>query len=117
MLVAESYGAAIAYELICRNAWEGPTLLMCPAVQRIRKREGLNDPIRFPTTLPLLVVHGKRDELIPIEDSKELVEGENREAARLKIVDDDHMMRGVVSGEPGLLKGFVEEVLEMGRRG
>jgi uncharacterized protein YukE len=100
MVVAESFGAAIAYDLIERKKWKGPTLLICPAIHRIRTRMQLSTNLVIPPDCPLWIVHGTRDTVVPLEDSVRIMEAVAWKKRQLVIVDDDHGMKGIVQGFP-----------------
>ncbi len=88
VVLGSSYGGAVALELLHRGVWNGPTVLLCPAHQLVAKRSGRALPS---TSLGshVCVVHGNRDETVPISDSRALVQGA---AATLIEVDDDHRL-------------------------
>lgn len=117
VIVGESFGAAVAYELIRSGLWKGPTVFMCPAVQHVRAKvlgPEQASKVEFPAKLPLVIIHGKNDTHIPLEHSEQLFANSDRTCSALHLVDDDHMMRRVV--EQDLLKGFLVEALESGQK-
>ena len=66
VLVGSSFGAAVAVALLQRGLWRGATLLLAQAALRRGARADL------PPGVPIWLVHGLRDELIDIEDSRRL---------------------------------------------
>jgi pimeloyl-ACP methyl ester carboxylesterase len=104
VLVGSSFGGAVALVLLQRGLWRGPTLLLAPAV----RARGL--PFRLPAEVPVWLVHGLRDALIDIEDSRELARAGTPELVRLIEVDDDHPLRGLVAS--GRLAGLVRGLHE-----
>jgi pimeloyl-ACP methyl ester carboxylesterase len=64
VLVGSSFGAAVAVELLQRGLWRGATLLLAQAALRRGARAEL------PPGVPVWLVHGLRDQLIDIEDSR-----------------------------------------------
>jgi alpha/beta superfamily hydrolase len=94
VLVGSSFGAAVAVELLRRGSWRGPTLLLAQAAVA-RDRE-----VRLPNDVRVWLVHGLRDDVVPIDDSRVLARTGTRELVRLIEVDDDHGLTGMVaSGE------------------
>jgi len=93
-VVGSSFGGAIALELLSRGLWSGPTVLLCPAHALVAGRARLPVPpslARLPdaVTSRIVVVHGLRDELVPVVDSQTLTDGSR---ARLVLVDDGHRL-------------------------
>jgi len=87
VLVGSSFGAAVAVALLQRGLWRGPTLLLAQAVLR------RGAPVELPPGVPVWLVHGLRDELIDIEDSRRLAASGSPEWVELHEVDDDHPLR------------------------
>ena len=95
-------------ELLRRGEWKGPTLLLAQAALRY-------DPqARLPEGVPVLLVHGLRDELIRIEDSRQLASTGSAGMVRLVEVDDEHDLRGLC--ESGRLIELVREIAALGTR-
>lgn len=99
VIVGESFGASITYELIQQHLWKGPTVLLCPAVKRVRDRLGMTDTLSFPRSVPILIVQGSRDTVVPLADTRALYNVTDKSVGELHVVDDDHSMRKVVDGE------------------
>ena len=96
VVVGSSFGGAVALELINSGAWKGPAVLLCPAHRLVATRGWMDVP-----TLPrdrgqVVVVHGRRDEVVPLFHSKELVQGT---AATLLEVDDQHRLSQTATAE------------------
>ncbi|KAJ3177983.1 hypothetical protein HDU85_005702 [Gaertneriomyces sp. JEL0708] len=113
VIVGESLGCAVAYELISQGKWTGPTVFMCPAVHRVLTRENVPLTVKFPKELPLVIIHGKRDDLIPMEDTQKLVDAANPTMTRLHVIDDDHGMTEVVKRDE--LRRYVEEAVALAK--
>jgi len=94
VVVGSSFGGAVVLELLMRGLWSGPTVLLCPAHQLVRKRARMSPSLSL-ALLPdavssrIVVVHGRADETVPVAHSEALVAGSR---ARLIIVDDDHRL-------------------------
>ena len=94
VLVGSSFGGAVVVELLRRAAWSGPTLLLAQAA--LRRDAGA----ALPTGVRVWLVHGRRDAIVPPEDSRRLARTGSPELVRLVEVDDDHALHGLVaSGE------------------
>lgn len=88
VVLGSSYGGAVALELLRLGAWRGPTVLLCPAHELVAKR--IHRPLQRSTLRgDVCVVHGTRDQTVPIRDSRALV---HESQATLIEVDDDHRL-------------------------
>jgi pimeloyl-ACP methyl ester carboxylesterase len=111
-IVASSFGGAVTVSLLLEGTWRGPTVLLCPAHELVHARAWRTGPEAATlASLPadvasrVLVVHGTRDETVPLASSERLVRGS---AARLEVVDDDHRLRATATGEQ--MRRWLEEV-------
>lgn len=101
VLVGSSFGGAVVLELLRRGAWSGPTVLLAPAYRVF------GNVRQVPEGVPVTIVHGTRDAVVPIEHSRELARTGSPELVRLLEFDDDHRLRSLVrSGE---LAGVIRE--------
>ena len=100
VLVGSSYGGAIAVELLQRGLWRGPTLLLAQAALR------RGQPAELPEDVTVWLVHGTRDAIIGVEDSRVLARAGTPGRVRLIEVDDVHALHTTV--EDGRLVGWVE---------
>ena len=89
-------------KLIAMGAWRGPSLFICPAAAKLTPHRTL------PGGFPVIVLHGRRDSLIPIADSRELVKSAGP-GTMLWEIDDDHRMRRIV--DTGILSLAVQWLL------
>lgn len=103
-VLGSSFGGAVALELIARGDWKGPTVLLCPAHRLVAERARIA-PSRMPKDANAVVVHGTRDEVVPLQHSRELVEGTN---VQLIEVDDEHRLAKVST--PERLREWLERV-------
>ncbi len=106
VLVGSSYGGAIAVDLLQRGVWRGPTLLLAQAALR----RGM--PAVLPQGVTIWLVHGTRDEIIDIEDSRVLARSGSPDRVRLIEVDDVHSLHTTV--EDGRLVAWVEALADAG---
>lgn len=93
VLVGSSFGGGVAVALLASGAWRGPTLLLAPAVGY------LGIAPRLPEGVPVIIVHGTRDALVPIEDSRVLAATGTPELVRLIEVDDEHRLTTLLEDE------------------
>jgi predicted esterase len=91
VLVGSSFGGAVAVALLQRGLWRGPTLLLAQAAAHY----GLE--LRLPEGVPIWLVHGLRDDLVPIEESRALARSGTPGLVRLFEVDDDHPLSDTVA--------------------
>lgn len=104
VLVGSSFGGAVAVALLQRGDWRGPTLLLAPAPA------AFGVPPRLPDGATVWIVHGSRDEVVPIAGSLALAGSGSPERVRLLEVRDDHRLSATV--ESGRLVALVRELAE-----
>jgi hypothetical protein len=91
VLVGSSFGGAVAVALLDRGIWRGPTLLLAQAAIRYDVNA------KLPENVTVWLVHGLRDELIDVEDSRRLAATGSPDRVRLIEVDDDHPLHDSVA--------------------
>lgn len=104
VLVGSSYGGAIAVALLQRGDWRGPTLLLAQAALR------RGQPVWLPEDVTIWLVHGTRDEIIAVEDSRVLARTGTPGRVRLLEIDDVHALHTTV--EDGRLVAWVEALAD-----
>jgi alpha-beta hydrolase superfamily lysophospholipase len=102
VVVGSSFGGALAVLLLVRGAWAGPTLLLAQASARF------DTTLALPEGVPVLLVHGTRDDVIDIEGSRRLARTGTPGLVRLVEVDDGHRLDSLV--ETDRLADLVREV-------
>jgi alpha/beta superfamily hydrolase len=107
VLVGSSFGGGVAVELLRRDCWSGPTLLLAQAALMYDRGA------RLPENVPVWLVHGLRDDVVPIEDSRGLARTGSPDLVRLIEVEDDHSLAGMVAS--GELVGLVRELYQSSR--
>lgn len=125
VLVGSSWGAAVAASLLALGPWRGPTVLLCPALRQIERWMYPRGPLpssaitaagvaerlaSLPKTVKArcLIVHGTRDRVVPLEDSRWLSQ---RSGIRLmEIQGGSHGLGAMVT--EGQLYTFVEHVAD-----
>lgn len=93
VVVGSSFGGALAVLLLGRGAWTGPTLLLAQASGRFDRS------LALPADVPVLLVHGTRDAVIDIEDTRRLARTGTPGRVRLVEVDDEHRLDTLVTGD------------------
>jgi hypothetical protein len=102
VVVGSSFGGAVAVALLQRGLWRGPTLLLAQAAAS----QGLAPTL--PKGRRIWLVHGARDDLVPVETSRRLARTGSPRLVRWIEVDDDHRLTELVSS--GRLTKTVEEL-------
>ncbi len=102
VLVGSSFGGAVVAELLARELWRGPTLLLAQAALRRSPTQ------RLPQAVRVWLVHGTRDEVIDPDDSRRLAETGAPDSVRLIEVDDDHSLHESIRN--GMLLGWVRQL-------
>jgi predicted esterase len=90
IVVGSSFGGAVAVALLQQSIWTGSTLLLAQAAASY-----LDEPA-LPPGVRVWVVHGTRDELVDIAESRRLAETGSAELVKWIEVDDDHPLRELV---------------------
>ncbi len=106
VLVGSSFGGAVAVTLLRQAVWKGPTLLLAQAALRYDQQA------RLPEGVPVVLVHGTRDDVIDIADSRALARTGTPGLVRLVEVDDAHDLGGLV--QSGRLVELVRETAALG---
>lgn len=91
VVVGSSFGGAVAVALLQRSLWQGPTLLLAQAAAE------LGVPLRLPDGVPVWIVHGTHDDVVPIASSLMLARSGSPEHVRLLEVHDDHRLSATVA--------------------
>ncbi|MDH3587940.1 MAG: hypothetical protein OEQ74_00915, partial [Gammaproteobacteria bacterium] len=94
LLIGSSFGGAVALALLQQGLWAGPTLLLAQAGLRY----GL--PASLPVGIPIWLVHGLFDDVIDLEDSRQLARSGHPDSVRLIEVEDGHSLsKSVANGD------------------
>jgi hypothetical protein len=102
LLIGSSFGGAVAVELLRRGAWRGRTLLLAQAALK------RNPDARLPEDVTVWIVHGTRDHLVDLEDSRRLASTGTAGRVRFFEVEDDHSLHASVAD--GRLVEWVREL-------
>lgn len=128
ILFGRSLGAAVAGELAARKPAAGLILESCfPSVEALAKFHYLGLPVhrllgakfrlidRLPhISLPLLVVHGDRDDLVPLQLGQQVFEAAKEPKAFYVVRGADHNNVPFIGGPAyfARLKAFIQSALE-----
>jgi predicted esterase len=93
VLVGSSFGGAVALSLLLRGKYAGPTVLLAPAFASFGV-EG-----RIPERTRVVVVHGSRDDVVPIADSRRLATTGTPGYVDCVEVDDEHRLASLLEGD------------------
>jgi len=102
VLVGSSFGAGVVVEMLRRELWQGPTMLLAQAALRRMPDARLSAGVR------VWIVHGTEDHLIDVEESRRLARTGTPEQVRLIEVADDHSLHASVRN--GKLIEWVREL-------
>ena len=105
VLVGSSFGGAVAVKLLQQGVWKGPTLLLAQAARHFDVEE------RLPEGVPVLVVHGTKDDVVDIDGSRRLANTGSPERVRLVEVDDGHRLQSLI--DDGRLAGLVHQAASL----
>ncbi|MGV3622425.1 MAG: hypothetical protein ACO1OB_16525 [Archangium sp.] len=97
VVLGSSFGGAVALELLAGGDWKGRTVLLCPAHRLVAQRANITAP-SLPQEADVLIVHGTRDETVPLQHSRDL-------GGRLVEVDDTHRL--IDTATPENLKAWI----------
>jgi alpha-beta hydrolase superfamily lysophospholipase len=107
VLIGSSFGGAVALALLDRGIHRGATVLLAPA----HRHFGV--PERIPPGIPVLIVHGTRDDVVSIEGSRALAKTGTPGLVQLVEVDDEHRLASLLVGDT--LARHVRSVFAVGR--
>lgn len=93
VLVGSSFGGAVVMALLQRGAYRGPCLLLAPAGPHFGVELWLPDDVR------VVLVHGTRDAVCPIEWSRALAAQAKGGNVELVEVDDEHRLSSLLGDE------------------
>lgn len=102
VVIGSSFGGAVVVELLSRGVYRGATLLLAQAAIHY------NPEARLPLGVPVTLVHGLGDDLVPVEQSRVLARTGSPELVTLIERDDDHPLTRLC--DSGDLLRIVEEV-------
>ena len=98
-MIGVSSGAALIWKLLHERAWEGPAVLLSPALRRYMQ------PLVPPAVGHGIIFHGERDSVVALEDSVTAIAGSDSRFKLERCADEEHALRGVFA-DPRLLQGL-----------
>ena len=93
VVVGSSFGGAVLYSLLRSGVWRGPSLFLAQAALKLDPHASL------PAGVPVLLVHGTGDDVIPIAHSRRLAATGDPGHVRLLEVDDGHRLLSLVESD------------------
>ena len=105
-LIGVSSGAALVWKLLHDGAWEGPVLLLSPAIKLYQQ------PLSAPSNGHGVIFHGERDSVVSIEDSISAVADSNGRFSLIRCHDQEHALRDLFN-EPRLEEAMVSLGLKL----
>ena len=107
VLIGSSYGGAVVVALLMRKLWRGPSLLLAQAALHY------NPAASLPAGVPVLLVHGREDEIVPVEHSRRLAATAPGTATVVEYEAGHRLSELIANGE---LATLVERTAALGRR-
>jgi predicted esterase len=86
VLVGSSFGGAVALAMLQRGLHQGATVLLCPAYRHFGVEARIPDGVR------VIIAHGTRDEVVPLDDSRTLATTGTGGLVELVEIDDEHRL-------------------------
>jgi pimeloyl-ACP methyl ester carboxylesterase len=114
VLVGSSWGGAVAAEAVARGAWAGPTILLAPALGKVREwtrasefDESVKRIRERASLIPIMIFHDPTDETIPFAHSAALAEGTSIDLRAVSA--GGHRLLGLI--ERGELAAAINELV------
>ncbi len=102
VVVGSSFGGGLAMLLQQEGKYRGPLVLLAPAGAKLFGITTIS------TAAPVAILHGRADDVVPVQDSIALAAAAHGDVT-LRLVDDDHRLTASVVA--GLMGELVELVL------
>lgn len=87
LVIGSSFGGAVLLSLIHAGLWRGPSIFLAGAGVKLTTHRTL------PAGVPAIFIHGRRDDVVPLEDSRLLARSAGMS---LWEVEDDHRLAGIL---------------------
>ena len=100
LVIGSSFGGAVLLRLIHEGTWQGPSLFLAGAGLKLTAHTTL------PADVPAILIHGRHDAVVPVEDSRALAASGK---AALWEVEDGHRLVSVL--EDGTLAAAIGVLL------
>jgi len=111
--LGSSFGGGVAVHALMRKVWQGPTILLAPAHAVIdRKLHYIPKKSKFslPINVPVIIVHGENDKVVPLTDSQALAGTSNPGYVQFITVDDDHRLNNYMTADK--FKELIDSMLK-----
>ena len=102
LIVASSYGGAVAVKLLLESAYSGPVVLIAPAATKLGGDHALPDGAR------VIIIHGDGDAVVPYADSVALAASGGPGVRLVTVVGGDHQLHAIL--ENGVLASAIAEL-------
>ena len=89
VIVGSSFGGAVLTRLVDEGSWRGPSLLIASAGLKLTGKD------RLPESAPMILLHGRRDAVIPLDDARTIA-AKSGPNVTLWEIDDDHRMASIM---------------------
>lgn len=102
LLIGSSFGGGVLLKLLQTGAWTKPCIMLAGAGIRYGMEPTL------PNDIPIILIHGTEDTLIPLDDSVQLTR--SSALAKLIVILDDHPLHALVT-QTNILEAAIDELL------
>lgn len=102
LIVASSYGGAVAVKLLWEGAYSGPVVLIAPAAAKLGGDHAL------PDGASVIIIHGDGDAVVPYADSVALAATGGPGVRLVTVVGGDHQLHAIL--EDGVLASAIAEL-------
>jgi hypothetical protein len=103
LIIGSSFGGGVLLQLIRDGFWKKPSIFLAQAGVMYGVSSSL------PANLPAILIHGKQDDIVSMQDSVTLANRHNQ--AELFLIHDGHRLQSILD-ETELLKFSIERLLK-----
>jgi len=103
LIVGSSFGGAVLTRLLAEGSWAGPSLLIASAGLKLTGSD------RLPEGVPVLLLHGREDDVVPLEQARRIATFAGL-SVMLWEIGDGHRMKSIMPS--GILRLAVDWLLE-----
>ena len=89
LIVGSSFGGAVLTHLLHQEVWSGPSLLIASAGLKLSGHSSL------PAGMPVILLHGRDDDVIPLDDARS-VAAQSADNVLLWEIKDGHRMKTII---------------------
>ena len=102
LIIGSSFGGGVLLQLVTDGVWKKPSIFLAQAGVMYGVASSL------PAGLPAILIHGKQDGIVSMQDSVQLANRHN--TAELLLINDTHRLKSILE-ETDLLKWSIERLL------